>query len=219
MLFRKELVKYCHKVYEKGFVAGTDGNLSIRFSENVVLITRSAISKGDVTEDDILAGDFNGSPVYGKGKISTEVKIHIEAYKKREDVKSVIHCHPVYATSCATAGLSLDMPVFPEIVLSLGRVPLCEYATPSTPGLVESMLPYIEFANVFLLKNHGAVAFGKNLKEAFYRMEKLEHYAKSVFLMNQIGKIERITNEKLKELYSLAEKSYGIKLDKRNMYI
>ena len=219
MLFRKELVRYSHKVYEKGFVAGTDGNLSIRFSENVVLITRSAISKGDVTEDDILASDFNGNPVYGNGKISTEVKIHIEAYKKREDVKAVIHCHPVYATSCISAGLSLDVPVFPEIVLSLGRIPLCKYATPSTAELVESMLPYIEFANVILLKNHGAVAFGKNLKEAFYRMEKLEHYAKSIFLMHQIGKVERISNEKLKELYSLAEKSYGIKLDKRNMYI
>jgi len=219
MLFRKELVSYCHKVYEKGFVAGTDGNLSVRFSENVILITRSAISKGDVTEEDILAGDFKGNPVYGKGKISTEVKIHTEAYKKREDIKAVIHCHPVYATSCATAGLSLDVPVFPEIVLSLGRIPLCEYATPSTPELVESMLPYIEYANVFLLKNHGAVTFGKNLKEAFYRMEKLEHYAKSFFLMSQVGRVDKIPNEKLRELYSLAEKSYGIKLDERNRFI
>lgn len=219
MLFRKELVRYCHKVYEKGFVAGTDGNLSVRFSENVVLITRSGISKGDVTEEDILASDFNGNPVYGKGKISTEVKIHIETYKKREDVQAVIHSHPVYATACATAGLSLDVPVFPEIVLSLGRIPVCEYATPSTTGLVESVLQYIEYVNVFLLKNHGAVVFGKNLKEAFYRMEKLEHYAKSIFLMNQIGRIDILSKEKLKELYSLAEKSYGIKLDDRNKYI
>lgn len=96
---------------------------------------------------------------------------------------------------------------------------MCEYATPSTTGLVESVLQYIEYVNVFLLKNHGAVVFGKNLKEAFYRMEKLEHYAKSIFLMNQIGRIDILSKEKLKELYSLAEKSYGIRLDDRNKYI
>ena len=98
---KKKLVEICHKVYFKGFVAAYDGNISVRTKNNTVLITRSGICKGDVTERDIIEIDLNGKVLSGKQKISTEHKIHLYAYQKRKEVNAVVHCHPTYATAFA----------------------------------------------------------------------------------------------------------------------
>ncbi len=218
MFNKKELIDTCHRVYEKNFVSGFDGNISVRASKNSFLITRSAVCKGDVGFNDILEIDSNGKIIDGKGKISTEYKIHLFVYKNRPEINAVIHCHPVYTTAFATAGKNLDKPIFPEVVLTIGRIPLCAYATPSTEELHQSMEPFIAYANVFLLENHGAVAIGKSLKEAYYRMEKLEHTAKSVYVAKMLGGEKEIDREKLIQLYSIAEKSYGIKLHPKNKF-
>ena len=109
----KKLVDICHKVYEKGFVSAFDGNISLITPQNTVLITRSAVCKGDVTEDDIMEIDASGQILKGKGKISTEYKIHLYAYSRRPDINAVVHCHPVYATAFASAGEALTKNVFP----------------------------------------------------------------------------------------------------------
>jgi len=218
MSLKQEIARYCRKVYEQGFTAATDGNLSVRFSGNITLITRSGISKGDVEEKDIIACDPDGNVVMGNGRASTEIKLHQYIYKKRKEINAVIHCHPVYATAFAVTGKTLDVPVFPEVILTLGRIPLCRYATPSTEALAESLSPYIDYANVFLLENHGAVSVGKNLKEAFYRMEKLEHYAKSLSVAHSLGGVKELSRENLRELYAAAEKVYGIKLHEKNKF-
>ncbi len=137
-------------------------------------------------------------------------------YKSRKDVNSVIHCHPPYATAFATIGEGFVRPVFPEVVLSLGKVPLCRYGTPSTDELPNSMLPYIDYSWAFLLENHGAVTIGKNVKGTFFRMDKLEQSAKTLFIARMLGREKTIPLQKLRELYSLAEKVYGIKIDDRN---
>jgi L-fuculose-phosphate aldolase len=218
VFYKKELIDMCHKVYEKGFVSGFDGNISVRASKNTFFITRSAVCKGDVTFNDILEIDSNGKIVDGKGKISTEFKIHLFVYAHREKVNAVIHCHPIYATAFAASKSTLDKPIFPEVVLTLGRIPLCEYATPSTNELHESMNSYIDYANVFLLQNHGAVAVGRNLKEAYYRMEKLEHYSKTVFIAKQLGGENEIPKQKLAELYSISEQNYNISIHPKNKF-
>lgn len=218
MSLRQEIVKYCRKVYAQGLTAATDGNLSVRFSDHLILITRSGISKGDVEEKDIIACDQNGNVVMGSGKASTEFKLHQYIYKKRKDVNAVIHCHPVYASAFSVSGKSLDVPVFPEVVLTLGRIPLCSYETPSSEALADSLSPFAGYANVFLLQNHGAVCVGKNLKEAFYRTEKLEHYAKIMFAAITLGDVRELTRENLNELYAAAEKVYGIKLLDKNKF-
>lgn len=216
MSLRKELVDICHRVYEKGFVSAYDGNLSARIDSERILITPSGKCKGEISEDDLLEIDNNGIIIKGEGKISTEVKIHLLPYKKRKDVSAVIHCHPIYATAFATTGEGLTKPVFPEVILSLGKVPLCRYATPSTDELPNSMLPYIDFAWALLLENHGAVTFGKNIKGAYYRMEKLEHAAHTILVARMLGREKTIPLNKLKELYDISEEVYGIKIDKRN---
>jgi L-fuculose-phosphate aldolase len=216
MSLRNELIEFCHKVYAKGFVSAYDGNLSVRIDKTKILITPSGMCKGELSEDDLLEIDYSGNLLSGRGKISTEVKIHLIAYQKRSDINSVIHCHPVHATAFAAAGEGLTRPVFPEVILSLGKVPLCKYGTPSTDELPNSMLPYIDYTWALLLENHGAVTFGKTVKGAYFRMEKLEHAAHTLLVTRMIGREKTIPHTKLKELYSIAEEVYGIKIDKRN---
>jgi L-fuculose-phosphate aldolase len=218
MASRKELVEICHRVYENGFVSAYDGNISTVTPDNTFLITRSAVRKGDVTEDDILEIDSSGKIISGRGKISTEYKIHLYAYAKRPEVNAVVHCHPVYATSFASIGEGLTGNYFPEVILTLGKVPLCSYATPSTDDLPLSMEPYIDYAWAFLLQNHGAVTLGRNLKDAYNKMEKLEHSAKILFITRLLGGAKELPQEKIKELLSLAKQNYGLDVDERNIF-
>lgn len=215
---KKDIVNICRRVYAKEFVAATDGNISARTNDGRLLITRSGLCKGDAVEEDILTIDSEGNLLEGNGRVTTEVKIHLLLYKSRPDVNAVIHGHPIYSTAFASSGISLDRPVFPEVILSIGRIPLCAYGTPSTDELPLSMKPHISYANVFLLENHGAVSTGKSLMEAFYRMDKLEHYAKTITVARTIGREKILTDDKLRKLYDLSDKVYGIKLNPKNRY-
>ncbi len=216
MTDKAKIVKVCHLVYQKGFVSAYDGNVSKITTNNTILITRSGVCKGDVTEDDILEIDFAGNILNGKGRISTEYKIHLYAYAKRHNVNAVVHCHPTYATAFAATGGSLTENVFPEVILTLGKVPLCKYATPSTDELALSMEPYIDFAWAFLLENHGAVTLGKTLFDAYYKMEKLEHTAKILFAARQLGGAKKLSPDQLATLFSIAKDVYGIEPHKKN---
>lgn len=212
------LIRICHKVYEKRFVSATDGNVSAITQNNTVLITRSGICKGDVTENDILEFDFNGNHLKGEGKITTEFKLHLYAYSKRKEVNAVVHCHPVYSTAFTLLGEGLTGHYFPEVILTLGRVPLCSYGTPSTKELPLSLEPYIDFAWAFLLKNHGTITLGKDLDDAYYKMEKLEHTAETIFKARTLGSIQEIPNEDVKRLMDISEEIYGIIQDPRNVF-
>ncbi len=214
---KRKLVEICRKVYEKGFVAATDGNISTITSDNTFLITRSGISKGNVTEEDILEIDPSGNILSGKGKLSTEFKIHLFAYSRRPEVNAVVHCHPVYTTAFAAVGEDLLKHIFPEVILTIGKIPLCKYETPSTDALPLSMEPYIDFAWAFLLQNHGAVTLGQNLDDAYFKMEKLEHTAQTIFAARLLGGEKEISFEKVKELLNLAREVYGISPDERNV--
>ncbi len=214
---KKRLVEICHKVYTKGFVAAYDGNISCRTSRNTVLITRSGICKGDVTEKDIVEIDLAGKVLFTKQKISTENKIHLLAYQKRKEVNAVVHCHPTYATAFALTGEGMDKHYLPEVFLTIGKVPLCKYATPSTDLVPKSLEPYINFSWAMLLQNHGAVTLGKSLDEAYFRMEKLEHAAKIILLARLVGKPKELSKKNINDILKISEKTYGIIPDKRNI--
>ncbi len=204
------LIDVSHRVYQKQFVSAYDGNISIKISDNSFLITRSGVCKGDVTDKDILEIDSSSNVLKGSGKVSTEAKIHLFAYQNRKDVSAVVHCHPIYSTAFATFGEGFTKNIFPEVVLTLGNVPLCEYGTPSTDELPESMLPFIKSSSALLLKNHGAVTFGKNIFDAYFKMEKLEHQANIIFLARMLGGEKEIPAKKVEQLLSIAKSVYGI---------
>ena len=213
-----KLISVCHKVYEKRFVSANDGNISVITSENTILITRSGICKGDITKKDILEFDFNGKHLKGEGKITTEFKLHLYAYSKRKEVNAVVHCHPVYATAFSLLGEELVKHYFPEVILTLGKVHLCKYATPSTKDLPLSLDPHIDYGWAFLLQNHGALTLGKNLDDAYYKMEKLEHSAETIFKARQLGTPHELSPDDVRRLVELSEETYGISQDPRNVF-
>lgn len=210
---RKELVEICHKIHSKGFVSATDGNVSIRIKKDKILCTPTSLPKEKVKEKDLIVLDLEGRVISGSRKPSTEIKMHLAIYKEREDVNAVIHAHPVYATAFASSKIALDVPFLPEVILNLGLVPVCEYATPSTEEVVKSILPFIKKTNLLLLQNHGSVTFGKNLEEAYYLLEKLEHTAKIFAIAMNLSGVRPLTKKQLKYLYQVNETTYKINQD------
>jgi L-fuculose-phosphate aldolase len=217
MSHKKKLVDICHRVYAKGFVAAYDGNISARTPDNTILITRSGVCKGEVTEKDIAEIDLDGRLLSKKVKISTEHKIHLLAYQKRKEVNAVVHCHPAYATAFALIGKGLDKHFLPEVFLSLGKIPVCKYATPSTGQVPKSLEPYIKYSWAMLLQNHGAITLGKNLDDAYFKMEKTEHAAKIIWLAKLIGSPRVLSKKNINDILKIAENTYGIIPDKRNI--
>jgi L-fuculose-phosphate aldolase len=213
-----KVVSICHKIYQKGYVSAYDGNVSLITSNNTVLFTRSGVCKGDVTKEDILEFDMSGSLLKGEGRITTEFKLHLFAYSRRSDVNAVVHCHPIHATAISLIGEGLNEHYFPEVILTLGKVPLCKYGTPSTNDLPLSLEPYIDHSWAYLLQNHGALTLGKDLDDAYYKMEKLEHNAETIYKAKTLGSPKALSRSDINELLKISEETYGIKVDPRNIY-
>jgi len=203
------LVDVCHRLASRGLVTATDGNVSARLLGGNILATRSGINKGLVTRNDLVEMTLAGEQVGGAGKPSTEMEMHLYVYRERPDVHAVVHAHPTYATGFATARVPLDQCLFPEVVVGMGRIPLAEYATPSTKGVGESLAPYVHDFNAILLTNHGAVTYGSDLLQAYFRMEKLEHAAHITFVATMLGGAHPLSDKELDDLRSVSVQSYG----------
>jgi L-fuculose-phosphate aldolase len=206
---KKELVAIGKRVYERGYVASNDGNISVRIDKNSILMTPTGVSKGFMKPQDLLIVDTEGNLIAGKNKPSSESNMHIQIYKDRHDVNSVCHAHPPYATAFAVAGMPLDKMILPEAVIVLGKVPVVEYGTPSTKELYNSISKYILDFDAFLLANHGAVTVGHSLLNAYHKMETVEHTAKIQFIAMQIGRVGEIDKKQVVKLIGLREK-FGI---------
>ena len=203
---KEQICEVGHKIYALGFVAANDGNISVKYSENEFFCTPTGVSKGSLTPDMIIKVDKEGNKIEGKLNPSSEIKMHMRVYRERPDVGSVVHAHPPIATAFTVAGIELDKYILPEAVLTLGKVPTCAYGTPSTMEIPDSLAPYIENHDAFLLKNHGALTVGCDLTKAFYLMESLEFNAKIHKLALELGKIEEIPDEELVKLMDLRRK-------------
>jgi L-fuculose-phosphate aldolase len=206
---RKQLVEFGKRVHEQGFVAACDGNLSVRLSDDRVLATPSGVSKGMMTEADMVLVDMSGRNVRPEERqVSSEILMHLTIYRMRPDVRAVVHAHPVTATAFACSGMPLDDPICSEAIVSLGAVPLAEYATTGTPELSESLLPHIPDYDAILLANHGAVSYGTDLLKAYLKMEAVEHYALILMAAHQLGHPERLEEEDIRRLVE-ARRSYA----------
>jgi L-fuculose-phosphate aldolase len=190
-------------------VTATDGNVSVRLVNGNILATRSGVNKGMVTENDLVEVTLDGKQVGGYGKPSTELGMHLFIYHQRQDVGAVVHAHPTYATGFATARMPLDGCLFPEVIVGLGAIPLANYATPSTPEVAASLAPFVKNADAILLTNHGVVAYGSDLYEAYFKMEKVEHAAHIAFVAMMLGGAKPLTSEQVEKLRSVSVQSYG----------
>jgi L-fuculose-phosphate aldolase len=175
------------RIYEKGFVASNDGNISVRIDEDTFLVTPTGVSKGFMTPEMLIKVDGDGNLLEGERKPTSEIKMHLRVYKERPEIKSVVHVHPPYATAFAIAGVPLNQATMPESIVTLGTIPIAEYGTPSTDEIASAISPYIMNHNGVLLENHGALTWGENLDQAYFLMESLEFCAKVNWIARQMN--------------------------------
>ena len=213
--YRADLVRVCRLIYEKGWVAMNDGNVSIRLDQDRILCTPTAISKGQIEADDLIICDLTGTKVKGQRERTSEIAMHITVYGLRQDVQSVVHAHPPVATGFAAAGRALDKALLPEVVIHLGAVPLAAYGLPGTPALSDGMLPYIPNYDAVLLENHGCTTWGADVWQAFFRMEMVEHFARITFVAEMMGGAKPLPREEVERLFA-ARSRYNIS-SKANM--
>ncbi|MEO6589928.1 MAG: class II aldolase/adducin family protein [Pyrinomonadaceae bacterium] len=203
---RKLIIEIGKLLYDRSYVVSSDGNVSIRLDENRVLATPTMTCKGRMTEDGLAITDMDGKALNDK-KASSELAMHLLIYKMRPDIKAVCHAHPPHGTAFAVAGLAIDAPILSEVILTLGCVPLTSYGTPSTSELTDGMKPFVEHHNALLMANHGAVAYGEDLWQAFDRLETLEHTAKIAILSRALGGANDLPNDAIEKLINIREKA------------
>ena len=204
--YREDIVRVCRLIYEKGWVAANDGNVSVRLAENRILCTPTAISKGFVTAEDLIVCDTSGNKLHGHRERTSEIAMHMTVYSMRPDVFSVVHAHPPTATGFATAGRALDKALLPEAIIQLGAVPLVPYGLPGTPALSEGMLPLIPQYDAVLLENHGCTCWGRDVWQAFFRMETVEHLARITFVAEMLGGARPLPREEVEKLFASRER-------------
>lgn len=202
-----EICDICNKMWQLGWVAANDGNITVKLDDGTFLATPTGISKAFITPEKLVHIDENGNILHAieNYKPSSEIKMHLRCYKTRPDVGAVVHAHPPGATGFAVAHRPMDMYNMIEDVAVIGAVPLTPYGTPSTEEVPNAIEPYLENHDVMLLTNHGALAVGCDLITAFYRMESLELWAKITINATILGGSKDIDKENIDKLINLRE--------------
>jgi L-fuculose-phosphate aldolase len=199
---RRDIVHVCRRLYERGLIAGQDGNVSGRTSKDRVLVTPAGFSKVDVREQDLVTLRLDGRKVSGRYDASSEVLVHLGAYAARSDVHAVVHAHPPVATAFAVAGASFEYDALAEIVYNVGPVPIIPYLIPGSHALAQAVAEQLVEHDVVLLANHGAVVVGPTVRIAHQRMESLEHVAQILLAARQIGRLNRLSETDVRALES-----------------
>ena len=209
---KDKMVEVCRKMWQKGWVAANDGNVTVKVGENRFLATRTGISKYEITREHIglIDGDYNiiEKPA-DDWRPSSEVKMHLKCYHDRPDVGAVVHAHPPTATGFACAHIPLDDYCMIETVIAVGSVPLTPYGTPSTFEVPDAIEPYLQEHDVMLLTNHGALTLGADLTTAYYRMETLELQAQISLVARLLGGAKDISRENIDRLIAMRPQ-YGV---------
>src|ERR671916_259868 len=203
---RREIVRVGQLMYERSYVVSSDGNVSVRLDDGRIVATPTMTSKGRMTEDALAVTDLEGKPLNDR-RASSELAMHLLIYRERADVRAVCHAHPPHGTAFAVAGLAIDQPILSEVILTLGCVPLASYGTPSTDELTQAMQPLVKHHNALLMANHGAVAYGADLWQAWDRLETLEHTAKIAILSRLLGGSKNLPADAIEKLINVREQA------------
>jgi L-fuculose-phosphate aldolase len=207
--YRQQIVEIGRLVYQKGWAAANDGNITVRLDERRVLCTPTGVSKGTMKPEDLCICDMDGALLEGSRGRTSEILMHLTIYRMRPDVRSVVHAHPPVATGFAVAGRALNLALVPEVVINLGCIPLAEYGLPGTPELTRDMLEYIPRYDALLMGNHGAVAYGADLRKAFFNMETVEHFAQVNLVAEILGGPRVLPRREVQKLFD-SRGRYGV---------
>lgn len=197
--WRLRMVEIGRRMYQRQYIAAADGNISVRLGDKI-LITPAGSSKGFMQPDDLLVVDISGKVLRGRGRPSTEMGMHLTIYNHCPGIHAVIHGHPLYATTLAICGIGLTEPLLPEVITTLGTVPLAPYATPGTAEVGESIRPFLPDHQSILLQNHGLVTTGDELDTAWRHFERSEHAARIVYQAHLIGRTTPLSPQQVAQL-------------------
>ena len=201
---RQEICEIGRRAYNRGMGAANDGNISVLLDDGTLLCTPTGVSKGFMTPDMICRIDRQGRQVEASPhKPSSETMMHLCVYNHRDDVRAVVHAHPIYATVHAICGKPLTQQIMPESTMFLGEVPLTPYGVPSTPELSAAIIPALERHDAILLESHGALSYGHTLLSAWFKMEALDYYAKAVYLAANYGGAREFNERQIEQLLDI----------------
>ncbi len=206
---KKKIVEIGQRLYEKGLISATDGNLSIRIGDRIIA-TPSGVSKGFLKENELVIVDRSGNKLSGSGKPSTELDMHLEVYKVRPDVEAVVHAHPPKCLSFIIAGENLSQCVIPEVIVSIGAIPTAPYATPSTEDMPQSIREPIQRTDTIMLDRHGSLTVGHNIEAAYNKLEKMEHAAEVMLYAKLLGNVRTLGRAEVDKLMGLRDSTYGL---------
>ena len=198
---KQKIIAIGYQLYKKDLTFSTSGNISVK-TENGILITGSGTVLGNLSEKDIILIDEKGKEI-SEGKASSEKMLHVEIYKKRPDIKAIIHTHPVNLTSFAVCHEPLKEPIMSENILYFEDIPVAPYAMPSSMELVENTVAYLDKRDVVMMANHGAIAIADTLDKAFLKMETAEYYAKVTLNTKILGNPKNLSEKDVQDLINL----------------
>jgi L-fuculose-phosphate aldolase len=207
---RRQIVLLGRMLHDRGYVAATDGNLSVRLKNGRILATPTGMSKGAMRPSDMVVVDREGRRLSGKRKVSSEIGMHLLIYKLRPDVGGIVHAHPSTATGFAAAGMALNQPLVCEVVIGLGSIPLAKYGTPGTTELTDALAPLIPQYDAILMSNHGVVTYGDTVEHAYMKMETVEHFAQIALVTHLLGCQQPLGEQELEKLVVARSKYEGL---------
>ncbi len=199
----QEIVDFGKLLYDKNLTVATSGNISVK-TEDGIYITATGTALGFLERKDVVLVDYEGNAI-SEGKASSEIKLHVEIYRKRPDIKAVIHTHPVYLTTFASCHKDLDEAIMSENILYFESIPVAEYAMPSSVKLVENTVKFMEKRDVVMMANHGVVAGGKDLKNAFLKLETAEYYAHVCMNTKILGNPKYLSSKDIDDIICLKQ--------------
>lgn len=203
--FRKEIAYFMRRLYKRGLTTTSGGNISLKLADGIILITSSQTDKGRMKAADIGMTDMQGNQLSPKLKLSMETGMHIAVYKVRPDINAIVHAHPPLATSFAVAHKSIDTALMGESRAVLGNIAIAAYQLMGTEALAETVAAQLTEANVVLLANHGVLAAGKDLLQAFDRLELTEACAKIQLFSQLIGQPQPLSDEEVQAIDKLMQ--------------
>jgi L-fuculose-phosphate aldolase len=197
---REAICEVGRRLYARNLVAATDGNISVRIGEDRYACTPTGVSMGYMAPEDLVVADGRGERVSGAGRVTSELFTHLAAFEERPDIGAVVHAHPPFATALTVAGLGMTDPVVPEVIMGLMAIPTTAYATPGSREGADVIRPWIAEYDAVLLDAHGALTVGRDVFDAYMKLEKVEHAAQVLYAAHTLGRVRRLEPEAVKKL-------------------
>ena len=197
---RKGLCEIGKLCYARNYIVGADGNLSARMSDGTILVTPAGAMKGFLEPAHLAHIDMSGEPVDDGPRASTERGIHIVAYEERPEMKAVVHAHPPHAVAMTIAGIDLQAPIIPEVVVTIGGIPTAPFATPGTSELGDSIRNILKCSDTVMMTHHGSVTLGTNLLDAYKKLDMIEHTARILWMAHAVGHVKPLDPERVRML-------------------